>query len=139
MGGTGLGGRCARLVGEVMEEVEDRPGKWWQRPVEPRSRIVAYAMCQGGGEPPGGVSRRLGPVESILARWRRADRRTPAEGLRRPSTAVDTLPAHGGSFAIGKASGHASDGRRYALGKELANPSRSYGTVLDHPEASPNS
>ena len=112
MGGTGLGDRCARLAGEVTEETEDRPGKRWQRPADLRSRIVAYAECARGGEPPGGVSRRPSAVESILARWRRSDRRTPAAGL------TPALDRHGHPVgerwlvSNSKASGHASDGRR---------------------------
>ena len=72
MDDSSLEGLRERLAREVAEELEDHPGKRWRCPSGLRSRIVSYArVCRERGEPVRDISRRLGLVESTLARWLR--------------------------------------------------------------------
>ncbi len=92
MSGSELSGLSEQLSGEVAEELRSGRSKKWRCPAELRLRIVSYArVCREGGEPLGDIARRLGLVESTLARWLRADRKSLAAGFRSVSivSAVD--------------------------------------------------
>ncbi len=81
---------CEQLAGEVAEELRSGRSKKWRCPSDLRSRIVSYArVCREGGEPLGDIARRLGLVESTLARWLRTDRKALAAGFR----SVSIVPA----------------------------------------------
>ena len=85
-----LSGLCDRLAGEVADELRSGRSKKWRCPAELRLRVVSYArVCREGGEPLGDIARRLGLVESTLARWLRSDRRALAAGFR----SVSIVPA----------------------------------------------
>lgn len=82
---------CEQLKNEIAAELESRPGKRWRCPVPLRSRIVSYArVCRERGQPLLDISKRLGLVESTLARWLRADRKALAlaPGFRTVSVAA---------------------------------------------------
>jgi transposase-like protein len=71
------------LAGEVADELRSGRSKKWRCPAELRLRVVSYArVCRERGEPLGDIARRLGLVESTLARWLRAERRSLAAGFR---------------------------------------------------------
>lgn len=85
-----LSGLCDRLAGEVADELRSGRSKKWRCPGELRLRIVSYArVCRERGEPLGDIARRLGLVESTLARWLRTDRKALAAGFR----SVSIVPA----------------------------------------------
>ena len=97
MDDSSLEGLCERLVREVAGELDDHPGKRWRCPRDLRSRIVSYArVCRERGEPLGDISRRLGLVESTLARWLRADRNEIQAGFRSVSIVAAEECGHGG-------------------------------------------
>jgi hypothetical protein len=57
---------------------------------------VSYALvCRERGEPVGDISRRLGLVESTLARWLRADRKEIEAGFRSVSIVAADERGHG--------------------------------------------
>lgn len=86
MDDTDLSALCERLAADVAGELEGHPGKRWRCPSALRSRIVSYArVCREQGEPMGDISRRLGLVESTLARWLRAERKELQAGFRQVS------------------------------------------------------
>lgn len=98
MDATELSDVCERLAAEVSEELECHPGKKWRCPSGLRSRIVAYArVCREQGEPLGDISRRLGLVESTLARWLRSNRKETEAGFRTVSIVATDECGHGGS------------------------------------------
>ena len=85
-----LSGLCNRLAGEVADELRSGRSKKWRCPADLRLRIVSYArVCRERGEPLGDIARRLGLVESTLARWLRTDRKALAAGFR----SVSIVPA----------------------------------------------
>jgi hypothetical protein len=93
---TDLSDVCARLAGEVAKELDGHPGKRWRCPRDLRSRIVSYArVCRERGEPVGDISRRLGLVESTVARWLRADRAELQAGFRSVSIVAAEECGHG--------------------------------------------
>ena len=95
-----LSGLCDRLAGEVADELRSGRSKKWRCPAELRLRVVSYArVCRERGEPLGEIARRLGLVESTLARWLRAERRSLAAGFR----SVSIVPAtdEGGAAPAG--------------------------------------
>ena len=95
-----LSGLCDRLAGEVADELRSGRSKKWRCPADLRSRIVSYAqVCRERGEPLGDIGRRLGLVESTLARWLRTDRKALAAGFR----SVSIVPAvdEGGTAPAG--------------------------------------
>jgi hypothetical protein len=88
--GSEQSGVCERLAGEVAGELRSGRSKKWRCPEELRSRIVSYVrVCREHGEPLRDISRRLGLVESTVARWLRADRKALAAGFR----SVSIVPA----------------------------------------------
>jgi transposase-like protein len=96
VGTSELSSLCERLAGEVADELRSGRSKKWRCPGDLRSRIVSYArVCREGGEPLGDIARRLGLVESTLARWLRSDRRALAAGFR----SVSIVPATDGGGA----------------------------------------
>lgn len=57
---------------------------------------MSYArVCRERGEPVGDISRRLGLVESTLARWLRADRKEIEAGFRSVSIVAADECSHG--------------------------------------------
>ena len=97
MDDSALDGLCERLAAEVAKELEGHPGKRWRCPRDLRSRIVSYArVYRERGEPLGDISRRLGLVESTLARWLRADRAELAAGFRSVSIVAAEECGHAG-------------------------------------------
>ena len=78
-----MSGLCDRLAGEVADELRSERSKKWRCPADLRLRVVSYAWaCRERGEPLGDIARRLGLVESTLARWLRTDRKALAAGFR---------------------------------------------------------
>jgi len=95
-----LSGLCDRLAGEVADELRSERSKKWRCPADLRLRVVSYAWaCRERGEPLGDIARRLGLVESTLARWLRTDRKALAAGFR----SVSIVPAtdEGGAVPAG--------------------------------------
>jgi hypothetical protein len=93
---------CEQLRREIEAELESRPGKRWRCPAPLRSRIVSYArVCREQGEPLHQISRRLGLVESTLARWLKADRRALALAPRFRRVSVVEAEEHGHGGAVG--------------------------------------
>ena len=97
MDDSSLEGLCDRLAREVAEEFEDHPGKRWRCPSGLRARIVSYArVCRERGKPVRDISRRLGLVESTLARWLRADQAELQAGFRSVSIVAAEECGHTG-------------------------------------------
>ena len=85
---------CEQLAGEVADELHSGRRKKRRCPAELRLRVVSYArVCRERAEPLGDSARRLGLVESTLARWLRSDWRALAAGFRSVSIVPPAVDA----------------------------------------------
>jgi hypothetical protein len=70
-----LSSLCERLAGEVANELRSGRSKKWRCTADLRLRVVSHArVSRERGEPLGDIARRLGLVESTLARCPRSGR-----------------------------------------------------------------
>ena len=95
-----LSGLCDQMAANVADELRSGRSKKWRCLADRRFRIVSYGrVCRERGESLGDIARRLGLVESTLARWLRSDRRALTAGFR--SVLIGPATDEGGAAPAG--------------------------------------